>query len=68
MTGTNNETTNNHHKNSWSALLSVSDKSPKLRGEIHELFDIIEKSADADELYITQSTIKEIKIQIITRR
>jgi hypothetical protein len=38
-----------HHKNAWAALLSVTDKYPTLRGEIHELFDKIEKTSDAEE-------------------
>ena len=31
------------HKNAWEDMLEVSDKYPSLRGEMHEIFDIIKE-------------------------
>lgn len=36
------------HREAWTAMMEVTDKYPDLRGEMHDLFDELEKSEDAD--------------------
>ncbi len=35
------------HREAWTAMLSITDQYPDLRGEMHDLFDGIEKGKDA---------------------
>lgn len=37
------------HQQAWSDMLVVTDHYPDLRGEMHDLFDILEKEKDADQ-------------------
>ena len=37
------------HREAWDAMIPVTDHFPDLRGEMHDLFNIIEKSERADE-------------------
>ena len=39
----------NEHIVSWNQMEDVTDKYPDLRGEMHDLFDIIDKSRDSIE-------------------
>jgi len=36
------------HKKAWTAMLAVTDKYPDLRGEMHDLFKILEEGKDKD--------------------
>jgi len=36
----------NDHKNAWTAMLEVTDKHSDLRGEMHDLFKVIEQGED----------------------
>lgn len=39
----------NKHADAWLDFRKVSDKYPLLRGELHDIFEIIEKSEDSTE-------------------
>lgn len=45
------------HKKAWLAMLEVTDKHPDLRGEMHDLFDELEKGEDAE---LFKSLLKDI--------
>lgn len=37
-----------NHRQAWIKMLSVTDKYPDLKGEIHDLFNILEKGNDKE--------------------
>lgn len=39
----------NAHIKAWQQLRSVTDKYPSMRGELHDIFALLEKSADSTE-------------------
>lgn len=45
------------HKEAWIAMIQVTDNYPDLRGEMHDLFDELEKGADAE---LFKSLLKNI--------
>ena len=42
----------NRHQQAWLDMIPVTDKYPELRGEMHDLFDIIERASDAETFKI----------------
>lgn len=55
-----------NHRQAWEKMIPVSDNFPDLRGEMHDLFDIIEKSDEAENFKIRLKAIWDTWAEVET--